>query len=343
MRLRAISLLTFLCAITGSALFFSSSLKTSAQRPAGQRAVGQRLTLAPRYEPGQVIRYQLETTITNQAHHGGAVKDPQAPGKLTINWSAITRMEVLSVGNDAQGKPNGSVRLRSTYEKSAATAMSETFNPEAQSLEEQYRALEGKSFDFTLDAAGQVTDIKGLEGIGEKGSSADALRAWLSQISNASGAPPGGVDLGQTWTTQQPVASAPLAGLTWEGRSTYTRNEPCQPANKAGDANAMAGEMCAVILAKLALTGLKPGHDATPDSYRKLGLRTAGTWAGEGDSLSYISLRTGRLVSVTQTSREEMNFTVTTDAGENRVSYQGSVQSHSQLALLPSVPSPAKN
>lgn len=343
MRRRAISLLTFLCAITGSALLLSSSLSTIAQRPAGQRAAGQRLTLAPRYEPGQVIRYQLETTITNEAHHGGAVKDPQAPGKLTINWSAITRMEVLSVGNDAQGKPNGSVRLRSTYEKSAATATSETFDPEAQSLEEQYRALEGKSFEFTLDAAGQVTDIKGLEGIGEKGSLADALRAWLSQISNASGMPAGGVDIGQVWTTQQPVASAPLAGLMWEGRSTYTRNEPCQPANKAGDANAMAGEMCAVILAKLTLTGLKPGHDSTPDSYRKLGLRTTGTWAGEGDSLSYVSLRTGRLVSVTQTSREEMNFTVTTDAGENRVSYQGIVQSHSQLALLPSVPSPAKN
>ena len=105
----------------------------------------------------------------------------------------------------------------------------------------------------------------------------------------------------------------------------------------------MTGEKCAVILAKLTLTGLKPGHDPTPERYRKLGLRTAGTWAGEGDSLSYVSLRTGRLVSVTQTSREEMNFTVTTDAGENRVSYQGSVQSHSQLALLPAIPSPTKN
>jgi hypothetical protein len=340
MRNRAFSIVTFLCVIPASALLLSLSFWVSAH---AQRPAGQRLSLAPRYEPGQVIRYQLETTITNQAHHSGAVKDPQAPGKLTMNWSAITRMEVLSVGNDAQGKPDGSVRLRSTYEKSAATATSDTFDPEAQSLEDQYRALEGKSFEFALDATGRVTEIKGLEAIGEKGNSSDALRAWLSQISSASGAPPGGVDVGQTWTTQQPVESAPLAGLMWEGRSTYTRNEPCQPANKAGDANAMAGETCAVILAKLSLTGLKPGHDPTPERYRKLGLRTTGAWAGEGDSLSYVSLRTGRLVSVTQTSREEMNFTVTTDAGENRVSYQGSVQSHSQLALLPSIPSPPKN
>jgi len=333
------------------ALLLSPTLRRSALTQAqsaaksspAQRSAGQRLELAPPYEPGQVLRYQLETTITNQAHRGGAVRDPQAPGKLTLNWSAITRMEVLSMGNDAAGKSNGSVRLRSTYEKSAATATSDSFNPEALSLEEQYRVLEGKVLEFTLDASGHVTDIKSLEGIDEKNRSADELRAWLNQISDVSGVPPGGVEVGQTWTTQQPVASAPLAGLTWEGRSTYTRNEPCQPANKAGDANVMAGEMCAVVLAKLTLTGLKPGHDTTPDSYRKVGLRTAGTWSGEGESLSYISLRTGRLVSVSQTSREEMNYTVTTDKGENRVSYQGSVQSHSELALLSSIQSATKN
>ncbi|HLW97283.1 MAG TPA: hypothetical protein VKR82_01455 [Candidatus Acidoferrales bacterium] len=333
------------------ALLLTPSLRRSALVQAqsatksspAKRSGGQRLELAPTYEPGQVLRYQLETTITNQANRGGAIRDPQAPGKLTLNWSAITRMEVLSMGNDAPGKPNGGVRLRSTYEKSAATATSDTFDPEALSLEEQYRELEGKAFEFTLDAAGKVTDIKSLEGIGEKDRTADALRVWFKQISNVSGVPPGGVEVGQTWATQQPVTSAPLAGLTWEGRSTYTRNEPCQPANKAGDANFMAGEMCAVVLCKLTLTGLKPGHDTTPDSYRKLGLRTAGTWSGEGESLSYISLRTGRLVSVTQTSNEEMNYTVTTDAGQNRVSYQGSVRSHSELALLSSTQSATKN
>jgi hypothetical protein len=45
---------------------------------------------------------------------------------------------------------------------------------------------------------------------------------------------------------------------------------------------------------------------------------------------------TGRLVSVTQTSSEQMDFTVTNTEGENRMVYQGAVQSRSQLALLPS-------
>ncbi len=361
MKLRAISLLILPCIIAGSGLLLRAkvgAVTRTAEKPAarsayghsiigdlpyGQPREGQKLTFAPRYEPGQVIRYQLETTVTNQARHGGAVRDPQGPGKITINWSAITRMEVLSIGKDAKGRPDGSVRLRTTYEKSAATATSDSFDPDQGNLEEQYRSLEGKSYEFTLDAAGQVTDIAGLEKVGEKSSSADALREWLGQITNASEMPKGGIALGQSWATQQPIASAPLAGLMWQGRSTYTRNEPCQPANKAGDANAMAGEMCAVILAKLTLTGLKPGHDATPENYRKLGLRTAGTWSGEGDSLSYISLRTGRLVSVTQTSHQDMSYAVTTDSGETRMSYQGTVQSHTQVALLSPIQASSKN
>jgi hypothetical protein len=295
------------------------------------------LILTPKFVSGQVTRYQLEITTTTESHHGGAIRDPQGPGKLTITWNAISRLEVLSAGKDAKGKPDGSVRLRSTYEKSSATAESGTYDPEADTIETQYRELEGKSFEFTLDAAGQVTDIKGIEGLEAGGdpSGADALRAWLGQLSSASGGPHGGIVVGQTWSADQPVESAPLANLVWHTHSTYIRNEPCQMAKNAGAANPVAGETCAVILAKLELSGSRPGHDATPESYRKRGLRTTGTWSGTGDSLTYVSLATGRLVSVTQTSNEQMDFTVTTTAGENRTVYQGAVQSHSQLALLP--------
>jgi hypothetical protein len=307
----------------------------STQKPVG---AGRRLVLLPKYIPGQVVRYQLETTTTTESHHGGAVHDPQASGKLTIQWTAITRMEILSAGKDANGKADGSVRLRSTYEKSAAMADSGTYDPEADAIEAQYRELEGKSFEFTLNAVGQVSDIQGIEGLenGGQASQADTLRAWLGQFSSAAGGPREGITVGQTWTTEQPVASAPLANLVWHTRSTYLRDEPCQAAKGAGSANPVAGETCAVILAKLVLTGSRPGHDATPESYLKKGLRTVGTWSGTGDSLSYVSLSTGRLVSVTQTSTEQMDFAVTTAAGENRVNYQGAVQSRSQLALLSS-------
>ncbi len=300
---------------------------------------GERLSLTPRYAEGQVIRYQFENTIVSEQHHGGAVSDPQGGGKLTLKWSAIVRMEVISFGKDAKGCPDGSVRIRSLYEKSAASTTSDTYDPASEGIEAQYKALEGKTIEFATDAAGRVTDVKGTENAGAEGG-ADAMRAFLQQFSSGSGAPKGGVVIGETWTVEQPVETAPLAGLEWRIHSTYLRNEPCLPAKTEGEENPAAGETCAVILTKLELTGSRPGHDATPESYKKQGLKTEGTWTGSGDNLSYISLKDGLLVSVTQTSAEQMDFTVSSQTGEDRKVFSGAVQSRTQLALM--APSPAK-
>jgi hypothetical protein len=342
MKLRALILPALALAITADL----TSLRVSAQRapqplappPAQKQPVppaGQRLLLTPKYVPGQVIRYQMENTTMTESHRGGAVRDPQGSGSLRLNWSAIVRMEVLSSGKDAQGRPSGSVRIRSKYEKSAATSSSGTYDPEAEDMANHFRSLEGKSFEFTLDAAGRISDVKGFEGMEGK-AGADAVRQWMAQLSAGASAPSGGIVVGQAWSSEQPIPTAPLAGLVWRSHSTYLRNEPCQPANPAGAAGASAGETCAVILTKLELANTRPGRDTTPEDYRKRGLRTAGTWAGSGDSLSYVSLRTGHLVSVTQSSKEQMDFNVSTVQGEDRLNYQGSVESHSHLALLPS-------
>ncbi|HEV3221156.1 MAG TPA: hypothetical protein VGZ48_15425 [Candidatus Acidoferrales bacterium] len=294
---------------------------------------GERLSLTPHYAEGQVIRYQFENTVTSEQHRSGAVSDPQGGGKLTLRWSAIVRMEVLWVGKDAKGQPDGSVRIRSVYEKSAATATSDTYDPAAAGIEAQYAALEGKTIEFAVDAAGHVTDIKGAENAGVQGG-ADAMRAWVGQFSGGAGAPHGGVTIGETWTVEQPIETAPLAGLVWRIHATYLRNESCLPAKIEGDQNPAAGETCAVILTKLEMTGSRAGHDATPESYKKQGLKTEGTWSGTGDNLSYISLKSGLLVSVTQTSAEQMDFTVSSQTGEDRKVFQGAVQSRTQLALM---------
>jgi hypothetical protein len=297
----------------------------------------QRVTLTPRYTQGQVVRYQMQATTITDARHGGAIRDPQGPTKMTVVWNAITRLEVLSMEKNAKGEPTGTVRLRSTYEKSEANAESGSYDPEADSIGQKYRALEGKSFEFTVDSSGQISNIEGFEGGDGPGSPADAIRASLGQISSGANGPRGGIMIGQTWITDLPVPSAPIAGLMWRSHSTYERNEPCQLAATANSPAPVNDETCAVILTKLTLIGARPGKDATPENYRKMGLTTAGTWTGEGDTLSYVSINSGRLVSVTQSSTEHMDFTVTHEGGE-RMSYQGSVQSHSQLALLPPTP-----
>jgi hypothetical protein len=309
----------------------SASAKSSAQKSA---SAPQRVTLSPQYVKAQVVRYQLQVTTITDTHHGGAIRDPQGPTKLTVVWNAITRLEVLSIEKDAQGTPNGTMRLRSTYEKSEATAESGSYDPESVSIEEKYHALEGKSFEYTVDAAGQISNIEGFEGGDGPGTPADAIRNSLGQISSGANGPRGGIIIGQTWTTDLPVPSAPLAGLIWRSHSTYERNEPCQLAATANTRTPANDEACAVILTKLTLVGSRPGKDATPESYRKMGLTTAGTWTGEGDTLSYVSIISGRLVSVTQSSTEKMDFTLTHEDGD-RMTYQGSVQSHSHLSLLP--------
>jgi hypothetical protein len=346
MRLRAPWFAAILAAATASAILVPSAALLCAQSPqpaaaksSAQKIAGapQRVILTPQYALGQVIRYQMQATTITETHHGGAIRDPQGPTKMTLVWNAITRLEVLSIETNAQGRPTGTMRLRSTYEKSDANAESGSYDPEADSIEAKYRAFEGKSFEFTVDAAGQISNIEGFEGGDGPGSPADAIRASLGQLASGANGPRAGITLGQSWTNDQPVPTAPLAGLVWHSQSTYQHNEPCHLAAKTGSPAPAASETCAVILTKLTLVGSRPGHDATPQNYRKMGLSTAGTWTGEGDTLSYVSINSGRLVSVTQSSSEQMDFTVTHDTGD-RMTYKGSVQSHSQLALLPPTP-----
>ncbi len=323
-------------AIPALALLAATASRGYAQNKTKQsNASGaERLSLTPRYAAGQVIRYQFQNTMTSEERRGGAVSDPQGGGKLTLKWTAIVRMEVLSVGKDAKGQPDGSVRIRSAYEKSAASTVSDTYDPATDAMQAQYAALEGKTFEFTVDAAGQVTDVKGFGGGGVQGR-ADAMRAWLGQFSAGSGAPRGGVTVGESWTADLPFENPPLAGLVWKIHSTYLRNEPCHLPNAEGDQSPASEEICAVILTKLDLTGPRAGSDATPESYKKQGLKTEGTLNATGDSLSYISLKDGQLVSLTQNSNEQMDFAVSSLSGEDRKLFQGVVQSRTQLALIP--------
>jgi hypothetical protein len=62
-------------------------------------------------------------------------------------------------------------------------------------------------------------------------------------------------------------------------------------------------------------------------------VQTVGKWNGSGQSLSYISLRTGLVVSVTQTGTEEMDVTLTT-AQNGSLRYAGTILSRSQVALV---------
>jgi len=74
-------------------------------------------------------------------------------------------------------------------------------------------------------------------------------------------------------------------------------------------------------------------RDPTPEEYRKNGMQTAGKWDGSAQSLTYVSLSSGFVVSSTQTGTEEMDVTLT-NAENSSLHYAGTILSRSQVALV---------
>jgi len=317
--------------------------KPSSARTQKNAAVSPRVSLAPRFIPGQAFRYNMEFETTTNTSRSGLASDPEGPSSLVVDWNAAVRMDVLAAGADTPG----GIRLRTTYEKSSAIIHSDTFDPAASETSEQYKNLEGKVVEFTLDAAGNVKYAAGIEGIVDSEKAAQSARAWIANLSASAGAPSGGVALGQKWSSEQPAESLPIAGLIWHTDSEYLRNEPCHPPNpdvpKGPETPEPIASLhvqadCAVILANLSLVRSKSSGDLTPAELRKNGVRSEGNWSGSAQSLLYVSLDSGMVVSVTQTGTEVMDVKLTSDRNTS-LRYAGTISSRSHVALVTDDPS----
>lgn len=312
--------------------------RTPDLRSKKSEASSKHVSLNPRFTPGQTFHYEMEVETRTDTRRSGLGADPQGPRSLVVNWNATVRIDVLSA--DA-GTPGG-VRLRTMYEKSAATVTTDSFDPAAEETANQYKKLEGKVVEFTLDADRKVKSVAGLEGIVDTQQASQSAHDWISQLSASAGAPPGGVTVGQSWISEQPADSLPLAGLLWRTNSTYLRNEPCHPVNAEIPQSAGAGGAdpvptsafdCAVILANLNLVRGKGSHNETPADLRNNGVQSQGKWESSGQSLLYVSLATGMVVSVTQTGLQQMDLTLTSNHNTS-MHYAGTITSRSQVALL---------
>ena len=310
---------------------------TQLPRNASPQSVPSRIKLLPRLTPGEVMRYTIEFHTESAMQHGGAIQDPQGPAQLAVTWNATVRLEILGATNESgpvQQSGPAAMRVRTTYEKSSATVRSDTPDPDADGIRQQYARLEGKSIEFTLGGNGAVSGVRGLEGVIPDEKARSAAEQWIAQLSGAVSAPAAGIIPGQRWTSEQLADSMPLAGLAWRTDSTYLRNEPCQPASPGGAPAVASSDFCAVILSQLSLVSKRTPKDPTPDEFRRNGLRTSGRWTGSGESLSYVSLRTGWVVSTNQNGAEQMDIAVTKTGG-NSVRYAGTVRTRSSISLEP--------
>ncbi len=236
----------------------------------------------------------MEFETTTETKQSGMASDPQGPSSLVVDWNATVRMEILAAGADTPG----GIRLRTSYEKSAATVRSDTFDPGTLASEttDQYKNLEGKVIEFTMDANGKVKSVAGLEGIVDSQKAAQSARQWIAQLSASAGAPSAGVFVGQKWSSEQPADSLPIAGMVWRTDSEYLRNETCHPENPDVPASQPPADSivitqqvvdCAVIIANTNLVRPRAVRELTPGrTCAKNGVQSAGKWNGSGQKLA---------------------------------------------------------
>jgi hypothetical protein len=305
---------------------------TAAVCCAGAISAQQPVNLAPRFEPGQTLRYAFDFRVETRGTSTGDIEDSAAARGREIQLQGVVRLEVLRVLPASSGGGLASARLRATYESLAMAVRADVPDPQLAETEAQMKRIEGRSFEYTLAGDGAISDLAGLEDFSAE--QRTALTQALAQISLGKNLPPREVAPGATWRTE-PVSpsGAPLLGYAWQTVSTYLRNEPCKAA--ATEANASPPtELCAVILTKGELLQLTPMKDPTPEEYARNELRTSGKMSGAMERLLYVSLATGRVVSVTQNGAESSDIAITNRQGELRMRYAGSLASKSQITLL---------
>src|ERR1700688_2674186 len=123
---RVATLYVILLAISLGAHAQNSAAKKSPPREQKGGAVSTRVSLSPRFVPGDTFRYEMQFETSTDTTRSGLASDPQGPSSLVVDWNATVRMEVLPADPGAQG---GGIRLRTTYEKSMASVRSDTFDP----------------------------------------------------------------------------------------------------------------------------------------------------------------------------------------------------------------------
>jgi len=306
-----------------------------------------RVRFTPNFVPGEVLRYSIESRTTTTGTTTTPIVNPEGGSKSTQAIHMIVRLETRGVATA------GNVRFLATYEKSSAESETDALDLAASSFADQYNRLEGRSIEFTLRPDGQFVDFQevgaapaGQPAAGQQSAvqsaTAESALASLQGFSPGGAFPQKGVAIGQKWQTEQPIAGALLSGLTRRTDSAYLRDEPCasSAASKAtGSPPAAHPDDCAVILTKFEILRRGSTHsDATPDDYRRNGLRTSGTWTGSGESLDSISLSTGLLVTSTQTSTQEMDYQITSASTGSSIHHVGKVQSQSEITLIPDQP-----
>jgi hypothetical protein len=287
----------------------------------------QRLPSVPSLQPGQALVYRLNLSGSRSTKVESRLTTPQSPPREDLNAQGLIQIEVAEAG--AKG-----FRLKTYLSDRSA-------HPSSNAPERQASSPD-KLVEVFIASDGIASQIKGFADLGP--AQQIAWTAWLNRFTSLMTFPKRGVRPGQRWKiSEQEASPSPIAGLFWERRYEYVKQEGCEspakgPAGGGVDHSRPSADTCAVIFVHAQLGQKSSPKDSTPRDYRLRGLKTAGAASGTNSTILYISLKTGLLVRSTEEIEQEMDATVALADGSNRVRYLVEAKSRSQIELLPDVP-----
>jgi len=293
------------------------------------RAKSARVIFNPKFTPGETLIYQIEMQTTTAGKTTTPIVNNEGASEASLRIGMRERLEVLAVS--AQ---DASVRFRLTWDESHADAISDTLDPTAADPSAPFKQLEGNAVEFTLSPNGALSNFKGLENVLPGGMPPPESVAWIAALAAPNAFPRGGIEIGQNWKAERPIDGAPLANLFWSTESAYDRDERC-PTFGVAPKTPQPVQQCAVIISHMSIARHGGGRsDQTPPDYLHNGLRTAGTWTGSGQEMGSISTQTGLLVSATETSSQDMDYTITSASSGSSIHYTAKVQSQTGITLV---------
>jgi len=329
-------------------------LAFSSPRPADKH-----VHLLPHFTHGSTLRYTIETRTSSTEHTTTPILNPEGASQYKQSTSLIIRLDVLDVQPSSPQSPNSSVRFRVTFEQARADSQADAYAPEAGALDDDVENLETRTFEFSIDSANSLTAVTGLDQIAPNREVAARVLSWIRILCSSVDLPRDGIEIGQKWNSERPLAGMPLSGLIWRNESTYLRNEPCAASSggKTSAAIAAAGnnaaapnaasspsapDDCAILLTRFNILRHGSEHsDATPEDYVRNGLRTSGKWTGSGESLTAISLGSGFLVSSTQSATQDMDYIIASASSGSRIHHVGRTTTQTDITALPIPSRPA--
>ena len=280
--------------------------------------------LFPQLRAGQTLAYEVSYRSDQQMATKSSMVMDSTPAPQQIDVRVLLRLRVLDVAPDGK---RARIHARAWME------------PASEGTEARHAAA--KSVEFTILPDGRLAGVKGLEDLPAE--QRQAWQEWVARFTLAATLPGEGAKLSARWKSQEPEKTPmPIRALTWFRESSYTGNEPC-PSTQLSVALQLGGEpaMCAVFLSTATLKQHSSEKNATPEDFRLHQLRTSGTARGKNQIITYVSLRTGLLVRATEEAGQTMDVTIAKADGSNRVHYNVTATSHSEVFLV-SDPSPVR-